>query len=83
MSVGLTGLMDSDERAVGEERRRLNRYLVIGLTIVGLIVLTALVSFIWTPYDPTEVDADARLAAPSASHAAGHRQVRPRRRSAS
>jgi peptide/nickel transport system permease protein len=48
--------------------RRLNPSLVVGAAIVGLIVLTALLSFVWTPYDATLVDPAGRLAEPSWSH---------------
>ncbi len=75
MSIGATGELADvsglQDPAGRDARRRLNRYLVIGMTIVGLIVFTALVSFIWTPYDPTEVDAEARLLEPSTSHVLG------------
>jgi len=75
MSIGASGELADvsglQDLASGDARRRLNRYLVIGMTIVGLIVFTALVSFIWTPYDPTEVDAEARLLEPSTSHVLG------------
>ncbi|AHI00300.1 ABC transporter permease [Kutzneria viridogrisea] len=37
------------------------RSLVLGGALVGLIVLAALLSFLWTPYDPTLVDAALRL----------------------
>jgi peptide/nickel transport system permease protein len=39
--------------------RRLN--LLIGATIVGLVVAMALVSFVWTPFDPTRVSPTERL----------------------
>lgn len=42
-------------------RRKFGPSMVIGGVLVGLVVLTALVSFVWTPYDPTHVDAAARL----------------------
>lgn len=44
------------------------RNLVIGAVLVGLIVLAALVSFLWTPFDPTQVDAALRLQGPSGAH---------------
>ena len=52
-------------------RRRATASLLIGATLVGLVVLTALVSFIWTPYDPLRVDATARLLGPSGEHLLG------------
>jgi peptide/nickel transport system permease protein len=48
--------------------RRLNPSLVVGGVIVGLIVVMALVSFVWTPYDATLVDPTVRLAKPSWEH---------------
>jgi len=40
----------------------------VGAVLVGLVVLAALVSFVWTPYDPTVVDPTVRIAPPSAAH---------------
>lgn len=40
----------------------------IGAGIVGLVVIMAVVSVVWTPYDPTQALVDDRLAAPSAAH---------------
>lgn len=48
--------------------RRLNAGLVVGAVTVGLIVVLAVLSFAWTPYDPTLVDPAVRLAKPSAAH---------------
>lgn len=42
-------------------RRRLNANLIIGAVLVGLVVIIALLSFVWTPHDPTFVDGSARL----------------------
>jgi len=55
----------------GESRRaalRLNPSLVVGGVIVLVVVVMALVSFVWTPYDPTRIDASQRLLEPSAQH---------------
>ncbi len=35
--------------------------LIIGAVLVGLVVIIALLSFLWTPHDPTFVDGSARL----------------------
>ena len=42
-------------------RRRLNGSLVVGGLIVLGVIGMALLSFVWTPHDPTFVDASARL----------------------
>ncbi|HET9870989.1 MAG TPA: ABC transporter permease [Propionibacteriaceae bacterium] len=42
--------------------------LVAGSALVGLIVLLAVASYLWTPYDPVRVDPSARLLPPSGSH---------------
>ena len=42
--------------------------LVIGAVLVGLVVAAALLSFVWTPYDPTRVQAVDRLQGPSGAH---------------
>lgn len=54
-------------------RRRWRRAnLLIGASIVGGVVLTALVSFAWTPYDPTAISAgDALLPSWSPGHPFG------------
>nr|WP_042190548.1 ABC transporter permease [Kibdelosporangium sp. MJ126-NF4]CEL19421.1 Dipeptide transport system permease protein DppC (TC 3.A.1.5.2) [Kibdelosporangium sp. MJ126-NF4]CTQ94780.1 Dipeptide transport system permease protein DppC (TC 3.A.1.5.2) [Kibdelosporangium sp. MJ126-NF4] len=45
--------------------------LTVGAILVGLVVLVALVSFIWTPHDPTRVDAAVRLLGPTGDHLFG------------
>ena len=40
----------------------------LGATLVTVVVLMALVSLVWTPYDPTLVVAGQRLQNPSAAH---------------
>ncbi|MDE1150378.1 MAG: ABC transporter permease [Azospirillaceae bacterium] len=42
--------------------------LTAGLALTGLVVLAALLSFFWTPYDPTAIAVAGRLAPPSATH---------------
>jgi peptide/nickel transport system permease protein len=59
------------EPALADGRRRLNGSLVVGLVIIGAIVLVAVISFLWTPYDPTNVVADDRLLDPTAAHPLG------------
>lgn len=49
-------------------RRTLGPTFLVGAVLVGLVVLCALVSFVWTPYDPIKVDSTARLLGPSAEH---------------
>lgn len=49
----------------------MNRTLTIGSVLVGLVLLAALVSFVWTPYDPTKIDAAHRLLGPGADHLFG------------
>ncbi|MGD7788010.1 ABC transporter permease [Propionibacteriaceae bacterium Y1700] len=45
--------------------------LVAGIVLVGLVIVTALVSLLWTPYDPVRVDPTAVLAPPGADHVLG------------
>lgn len=42
--------------------------LVIGLALTGLIAAAAALSFVWTPFDPTEIVVERRLLAPSFAH---------------
>jgi peptide/nickel transport system permease protein len=44
---------------------------VIGVTLVGLLVLLAVVSFFWTPFDPNHIEPAARLLPPSWPHIMG------------
>jgi ABC-type glutathione transport system ATPase component/ABC-type dipeptide/oligopeptide/nickel transport system permease subunit len=58
-----------DLGAGAAERRRpgVHPQLVIGAVLVGLVVVTALVSLVWTPYDPEHAGAE-RLLPPGAEH---------------
>lgn len=49
-------------------RRRVNPSLLVGASLVLLIVAMAIVSFFWTPHDPTLVNAATRLQKPSADY---------------
>ena len=40
----------------------------IGGVLVALLIATALLSFVWTPYSATELDIPNKLKAPSAAH---------------
>ena len=52
-------------------RRRTTGSLIAGAVLVASIVLTALISYVWTPYDPTVVRPDASLAGSSWQHLLG------------
>jgi peptide/nickel transport system permease protein len=56
---------------ISDTRRRSPAALVIGVVLVALVVVTALVSFFWTPHDPLKVDAAIRLLGPSGDHLFG------------
>lgn len=43
----------------------------VGLVLVGIVVVLALVSFVWTPHPPTQPDAASRLEGMSAAHPFG------------
>ena len=56
----------AESEAPGRRRRRpRNGALVVGGVIVGLVIGMALLSFVWTPHDPTLVNSQDRLARPS------------------
>lgn len=75
MSTGMAGPLAGPQGAevpgMTETKRPLTPSLIVGMVLVGFIVLIALVSFVWTPYDPTDIDANARLLGPSGSHVLG------------
>jgi peptide/nickel transport system permease protein len=48
--------------------RKLTFNSVIGGVLIAVLVATALLSLIWTPYDPMRLSFTARLAAPSSAH---------------
>ncbi|GAA1576068.1 ABC transporter permease [Leucobacter aridicollis] len=50
------------------KRRGLSPTLIVGMVLVGIVVVTAIVSFSWTPFDPVQVNAPDRLQGPSAEH---------------
>lgn len=49
-------------------RSRRHRSFVVGAILVGLLVATALLSFVWTPWPTAELDIPNKLAPPSAAH---------------
>lgn len=51
-----------------QKRGKLSTTLIVGLCMIGLVVLAALISFVWTPYDPVAVDPAARLQNPTGAH---------------
>ncbi|MFI6503315.1 ABC transporter permease [Nonomuraea typhae] len=52
-------------------RGRINAGLIVGGVLVGLVVAAALVSFVWTPHDPTLVDAARKLQEPGGGYPLG------------
>jgi peptide/nickel transport system permease protein len=70
-ALALEGAGASARPQVGLRRWARNPSTVIGGTLVGLVVLTALVSLVWTPYPPLAVDPSHTLARPSWAHLFG------------
>jgi len=52
----------------GGRAGRVHTGFAIGAALVGLVVLAALLSFVWTPWPPLAIDIGARLQGPSAAH---------------
>jgi peptide/nickel transport system permease protein len=50
---------------------RVNPMVVVGGILVTIVVVTAIVSWFWTPYDPTAINARDRLATMSWTHPLG------------
>lgn len=45
--------------------------LTVGAALTAIVVVTALIAFVWTPYDVEAVDIAAKLTAPNAAHPFG------------
>jgi peptide/nickel transport system permease protein len=56
-------------------RRRLPPTLVVGGLLVGLVILTALVSILWTPSDPNHAEVGDRFKSPSPVYLLGTDQI--------
>ncbi|MFI6603336.1 ABC transporter permease [Nonomuraea sp. NPDC050536] len=52
-------------------RGRVNAGLIAGGALVGIVVIAALLSFVWTPHDPTLVDAARKLREPGGGYLLG------------
>ena len=50
------------------KRARRHKSFMIGAALVALLLLTALLSFVWTPYPAGEIDVPNKLRPPSAAH---------------
>jgi len=57
--------------ASGRRRASFGTTFWIGAVVTGLVVLTALVSLLWTPFDPVAADASRRLLGPGGGHVLG------------
>ncbi len=55
--------------------RRLPPTLLVGIFLVAVVVLTALVSTVWTPTDPTHVEVTLRLKGPAPGYPLGTDQL--------
>src|SRR5690606_17939312 len=55
----------------GPGRQKLSVTLIIGLVLIGLVTAAAIMSFIWTPYDPTQAMPADRLQGSSPAHLMG------------
>jgi len=61
--------MSSSALALGfTARARRHRSFTIGAALSALLLLAALLSLVWTPWPPYEIDMAAKLQAPSAAH---------------
>lgn len=55
----------------GLAKRRTNFNLLAGSSLVGVVLILALISFVWTPFDPVQINSSAKLQAPSLEHLLG------------
>lgn len=63
--------MTAEHVSVRKARRAPSATLIIGATLVSLVVLAALISFIWTPYNPVQAFPAERLQGSSPAHLMG------------
>ncbi|WP_404287432.1 ABC transporter permease [Glutamicibacter arilaitensis] len=63
--------MPAEQVVVEKSRRKFSPTLIVGGSLVALVVLAALVSFIWTPYNPVQAFPADRLQGSSAAHLMG------------
>src|SRR5262245_48792695 len=57
--------MRSEQRSSRRTRGRgVPASLVIGGVLIGLVILAAVVSYVWTPYNPVQINAPERLRPP-------------------
>lgn len=52
-------------------RKKLNTFFIIGAVMMGIAVALAILSTVWTPYEPTAMSAAERFQAPSLKHIFG------------
>ncbi len=48
-----------------------NKYLIVGSVMTGIVLLLALISVFWTPYEPTKMSASERFMHPTFTHIFG------------
>ncbi|MGP9783094.1 ABC transporter permease [Glutamicibacter sp. AOP12-B1-11] len=63
--------MAAEQVPVEKTRRKLSLTLIVGGSLVAVVVLAALVSFFWTPYNPVQAFPADRLQGSSAAHLMG------------
>lgn len=63
--------VDEPAPAAARASRRHQYNIIVGGALVAFVVLTALVSYLWTPYDPTRVNPPDKLAPLSWEHLLG------------
>ena len=51
--------------------RKENIYLRLGIVLTAIVTLLALIGYVWTPYDPTAMNAAAKYLSPCLSHPFG------------
>ncbi|MEU5832167.1 MULTISPECIES: ABC transporter permease [Actinomycetes] len=63
--------MSAEPVTASSTRRKLSVTLLVGSILVALVVLAALVSFVWTPFDPVQAVPQDRLQGSSVTHLMG------------
>lgn len=74
VTSGANAAKKQPAKASGSKKKKagsINSFFLIGGIITALMTLMVIISFFWTPYNPTAMDARAKMSGPTAAHLLG------------